>query len=212
MYKDVTGIILSGGKSSRMGVNKSLLKVGEITIIERVRNFMQSMFGELILITNEPVDYKFLNIPIYEDLFKHKGPLAGIHSGLTHSSTEENFIISCDLPFITEETIKYIVEFKTEKIITVAKADGYIQQLAGKYSKECVYEAEKILNDQQRAERECGKQKKKNISALKLINRIGAEIISAESLQFYKEEIFFNMNDFKDYKLLLKKLSDAKHK
>ncbi len=122
MYKDVTGIILSGGKSSRMGVNKSLLKVGEITIVERMSDLMQSLFREVILITNDPADYKFLNIPIFEDLFKQKGPLAGIHSGLTHSSTEENFIISCDLPFITEKMIKYIVDFKTEKLITDCKS------------------------------------------------------------------------------------------
>ena len=146
MYNDVTGIILSCGKGSRMGGNKSLLKIGEMTIIERVRDLMQSLFKEVILITNDSADYKFLNIPLFEDLFKHKGPLAGIHSGLTHSSTEQNFIISCDLPFITKEMIKYIVDYKTKKLITIAKADGYIQQLAGKYSKECAYEAEQFLN------------------------------------------------------------------
>ena len=212
MYNDVTGIILSGGKSSRMGENKALLKVGELTIIERVRNLMQSIFSEVILITNDPADYKFLNIQIFEDVFNHKGPLAGIHSGLTHSSTENNFIISCDLPFITAEMIKYIVDYKTKKLITIAKADGYIQQLAGKYSKECAYEAEKILNKVLSKKKEDNKKKNKSISALKLIEKIGAEIISIESLPFYDEKIFFNVNDAEDYKLLLKKLNVAKHK
>jgi len=209
MYKDVTGIILSGGKSSRMDGNKSLLKIGELTIIERVRDLMKSIFDKVILITNDPADYKFLNIPIFEDIFKHKGPLAGIHSGLTHSSSEKNFIISCDLPFITPEMIKYLVDFKTEKLITVVKADGYIQQLVSKYAKECVYEAEKILNEQVSAKAKGINPKKKNISALKLINRVGAEIISAESLPFHKKEIFFNMNDVADYKFLLKKMNLA---
>lgn len=212
MYKDVTGIILSGGKSSRMGGNKSLLKFEDQTIIERVRDLMKSLFNEVILITNDPADYKFLSIPIFEDLFKQKGPLAGIHSGLTHSSSEKNFIISCDLPFITPEMIKYLVDFRTEKLITVAKATGHIQQLAGKYSKESVYEAEKILNDQLSGEAKGGNQTKKDISALKLIERVGAEIISAESLPFYKKELFFNMNDVEDYNLLLKKLSLAENK
>jgi molybdopterin-guanine dinucleotide biosynthesis protein A len=212
MYNDVTGIILSGGKSSRMGVNKSLLKVGEITIIERMRDLMQGIFSEVILTTNDPADYKFLNIPIFEDLFKQKGPLAGIHSGLTHSSTEENFIISCDLPFITTEMIKYIVNIKTEKLITVAKADGYIQQLAGKYAKECASKAEKILNEQLSKEIGTSKQKNKNISVLKLIEIVGAEIILAESLPFYKDEIFFNMNDVEDYNLLLKKINQTVNK
>ena len=160
MYNDVTGVILSGGTSSRMGVNKSLLKVGEITIIERMRDLMQCLFKVVILITNDPADYKFLNIPIFEDLFKRKGPLAGIHSGLTHSSTENNFIISCDLPFITAEMIKYIVDYKTEKLITVTKADGYIQQLAGRYSKECAIEAENFLNDQLSAEQKASNKRK----------------------------------------------------
>ncbi len=208
MYKNVTGIILSGGKSSRMGSNKSLLKIGELTIIEKVRDLMQSIFSEVILITNDPADYNFLNIPIFEDMFKRKGPLAGIHSGLTHSSSEKNFIISCDLPFIIKEMIKYLVDFKTEKLITVAKSNGYIQQLAGRYAKECAYEAEKILSDQLNAEEKGINQTKKNISALKLIEQVGAEIIPAESLPFYKEEIFFNMNDVEDYKLLLNKLID----
>ncbi len=206
MYKDITGIILSGGKSSRMGVNKSLLKVGEKTIIERMRDLMQSLFKVVILITNESADYKFLNIPIFEDLFKQKGPLGGIHSGLTHSSTESNFIISCDLPFITKEMIKYIVDFKTEKLLTIVKADGYLQQLAGKYSKDCVYEAEKILKDELSSEKKDVIQKNRNISVLELIDKIGAEIISAESIPFYKKEIFFNMNDVEDYNLMLEKL------
>jgi len=207
MYKDVTGIILSGGKSSRMRENKSLLKIGERTIIERVWDLMKSLFNEVILITNVAADYKFLNIPIFEDIFKHKGPLAGIHSGLIHSSSSQNFIISCDLPFITPEIIKYLVDYKTEKLITVAKADGYIQQLAGKYSKGTIYEAEKILNEQLNAETKGSIQKNKNISALKLIERVGTEIISAESLPFYKKELFFNMNDVDDYSLLLKRLN-----
>ena len=101
--------------------------------------------------------------------------------------------------------IKYLIDFKTEKLITVAKAAGYIQQLAGKYSKECVYDTEKILNEQQSAEAKSSNQTRKDISVLKLINKVGAEIIFAESLPFYKEEIFFNMNNVEDYNLLLKK-------
>ena len=93
------------------------------------------------------------------------------------------------------------------KLITIAKAAGYIQQLAGKYSKECVYKAEKVLNDQLSVEAKGGNQTKKDISVLKLIERVGTEIIFAESLPFYKEEIFFNMNDVEDYKFLLKRLN-----
>jgi len=211
MHNPVTAIILSGGKSSRMGRNKALLKIGNKTIIERVRDQMQHLFNEVLLITNTPDEYKFLNLPIYEDIYKHKGPLAGIHSGLLNSSTDTNFIISCDLPLITKEMIEYLVEFKTNKLITVARADGYIQQLAGKYSKDCLKTAEEILEEQLNIENRNTEQKKRGCNVLRLINRIGAEIIAAESLPFYNDDLYFNVNKTADYDLLVKKFSSVEH-
>jgi molybdopterin-guanine dinucleotide biosynthesis protein A len=192
-----------------MGRNKALLKIGNKTIIERVRDQMQQIFKDVILITNTPDEYKFLDLPIYEDIYKHKGPLAGIHSGLLNSLTETNFIISCDIPLITIEMIEYLVGFKTNKLITVAQADGYIQQLAGKYSKDCLNTAEEILEEQLNIENRNTEQKKRGCNVLRLINRIGAEIISAESLPFYNKDLFFNVNKSADYNLLVKKISSA---
>ena len=207
MYDDITAVILSGGKSLRMGANKSFLKIGDKTIIERLRDLLQSMFNDVILITNEPDDYKFLGLPIYEDIFRHRGPLAGIHSGLKHSKTNLNFIISCDLPLMTVEMINYLIDYKTDKLITVAKADGFIQQLAGKYSKECLSPAEKILNEVVNNENRDVVQKKRKCNVLSLMDLVGAEIISVESLPFYNEDLYFNMNHTEDYNLLLNKLS-----
>lgn len=209
MHNTVTAIILSGGKSFRMGRNKALLKIGNKTIIEGVRDQMQQIFKDVLLITNTPDEYKFLDLPIYEDVYKHKGPLAGIHSGLLNSSTETNFIISCDLPLITKEMIEYLVEFKTNKLITVAQADGYIQQLAGKYSKNCLNTVEEILEEQLNIENRNTEQNKRGCNVLKLINRLGAEIISAESLPFYNEDLYFNVNKIADYDLLVKKFNSS---
>jgi molybdopterin-guanine dinucleotide biosynthesis protein A len=206
MYKDITGIILSGGKSSRMGRNKSFLKVGDKTIIERVRDLLQGIFQDVILITNDPDEYKFLGLPMFEDVYKHKGPLAGIHSGLMHSTTESNFIISCDIPFMTEKMIKYLVDYKTSELITIAKADGFIQQLAGKYSQACLSNAEKILDELLEDKQREDVQRKRRCNVLKLIDRIGAEIIDAEKLPFYKKDLYFNMNKTEDYELFLQKL------
>ena len=209
MYDDITAVILSGGKSIRMGTNKSFLKIGDKTIIEKLRDLLQSMFKDVILITNEPDDYKFLGLPIYEDIFRYRGPLAGIHSGLKHSKTNLNFIISCDLPFMTKQMINYLIQYKTNELITVAKTDGFIQQLAGKYSKECLSPAEKILKEVVNSENRDMVQKKRKCNVLSLIDVVGAEIIPAESLPFYNEDLYFNMNRTEDYNLLLKKISLA---
>ena len=207
MYDDITGIILSGGKSTRMGENKSLMKIGNKTIIEHVKDLMQSLFSKIILITNDPDEYAFLNLEMYKDIYFRMGPLAGIHSCLTHSSTDKNFIISCDIPLMTQEMIKYLLDYKTNKPITIAKADGFIQQLCGVYYKSCLPHAENILSSNKNAEGRNEEQKERGCKVLGLIDIVGAEIIEAESLPFYKKDMFFNMNKRSDYESILSKMT-----
>lgn len=197
MYSDITGIILAGGKSSRMGLNKSFLKIGDETIIERITNLMRSIFKDVIIITNSPKEYTFLQIPLYEDIYKWKGPLAGIHSGLTHSSTEINFIISCDVPLMTKDMIEYIVEFKSNKPIMFCEAAGYHQPLAGIYKREIIKEIESIICNDQVSDK----------SFHHFLKNVNAEIIHLENLSFYNDDIFFNMNKKEDYEELLKSLN-----
>jgi len=99
-----------------------------------------------------------------------------------------------------------LIDYKTNKLITVAKADGFIQQLAGKYSKQCLSPSEKILQEVVNNENRDAVQKKRKCNVLSLIDTVGAEIISAESLPFYNEDLYFNMNRTEDYNLLLNKL------
>ena len=161
-----------------MGENKALLKIEDKTIIEHTVELMKSIFTTVLLITNTPGEYEFLNIPIHEDVFKEKGPLAGIHSGLVNSKTEKNFIISCDLPLMGKEVVEYIIKLKTEKSITLCKADGYIQQLAGVYSKSLLPIIENILTAEKRH------------SVYSLLDKVDSEIIEIEKLAFYKKISF----------------------
>lgn len=206
MYNDITGIILSGGKSKRMGVNKSLLKVGNKAIIEIVQDKISKLFKELLVITNEPELYQFLNLEIYKDIFQGKGPLAGIHSGLVHSKTQKSFIISCDMPLITVDMINTIINYKKDSSITIAKDDGYIQQLCGVYDKCCIPEAGKLLEESLGDENRNTQQEKRGCKVLQLIKEVGAEILDAEALPSYDKDLFFNMNTMDDFTYVKKKL------
>lgn len=188
IYSNITGIILAGGKSTRMGENKSLLILNGKTVIERVVDLMKSTFREVIIITNTPNEYDFISIPKYKDIFEYRGPLAGIHSGLTNSITEQNFVISCDIPLMEKSMIEYIVDFKTEKPITVCRADGFVQQLVGLYSNSVLKTICNLLTN-----------KDQNSSVLSLLDKVGPEIINVENLDIYKEHMFFNMNRPEDY-------------
>mgnify|MGYP005832398511 CR=1 FL=1 len=204
MYEDITGIILSGGKSTRMGQNKSFLKIGEKYIIEHITNLMKSIFSKVLLITNEPELYDFLQVEIYTDIFKNVGPLAGIHSGLVHSKTEKNFIISCDIPLMNKEMISSIIEFPSDALITLPKADGYIQQLCGVYNKELIPLIEKIISSDTKKENRNDSQAKRNCKIHNLIESLPTKIIeNPENLKGYHDNIFLNMNKPEDYNHIL---------
>jgi molybdenum cofactor guanylyltransferase len=195
MYNDITGIILAGGKSTRMGTNKSLLRIGGITIIERVVNLMKGLFQEVLLITNQPEEYSFLKLMMLEDIHKNRGPLAGIHSALVHTATEKNFIISCDMPLMTAEVIKYLVDYPTKKPITITRADNFIQQLCGLYSKSLVPFIEEIIGINNPGDERNPDQGKRGCSVLELVKNVPAEIIDIEKeYGDYKPGTFYNMN------------------
>ena len=203
MYSDITGVILAGGKSSRMGVNKSFLKLGNQTIIERIAELMKSIFSEVLIITNTPDEYKFLNLPLYEDIYKWKGPLAGIHSALTHSQTEKIFVLSCDVPLMSKKMIEYIIEYKSDKPIVFCEAAGYHQPLVGVYSKNILSEIENIISNNEMSDK----------SFHQYLNSVTAQIIHPEQLSFYKNEIFTNVNNPEDMLLAQTILSmDGKYR
>lgn len=194
MYTDITGIILAGGKSTRMGENKSFLKIDGITVIERVIKLMSSIFNDVILITNTPKEYEFVDITMYKDIFEYKGPLAGIHSGLSNTTTEENFIISCDMPLINPEMINHVVNYKSNKLIRIGRANNHAQTLFGMYSKNILSYLEKILDQNNR------KSIKQNIfSVFRLLDKVDHEIIDLEACEGYTEHLFYNMNRPEDY-------------
>lgn len=204
MYDTITGIILSGGKSKRMGVNKSFLKIGEQTIIERTSELMKGLFHRVLLITNTPDEYKFLGLEIFEDVYKNVGPLAGIHSGLFHSAADKIFVISCDMPFVDKGVINFIINYKTDRLITITKADGFIQQLCGLYSKKVLPEIEKLIKDKGIIA-ETMQQNKCGCKVLQLIQNIDAEIIDiANEYSEYKDGMFLNMNRPDDYEKVKK--------
>lgn len=194
MHKDITGIILSGGKSLRMGVNKSLLKIGDKTAIEIISNLMESIFEKNILSTNSPDEYDFLKLPMVKDIYENCGPLGGIHAALIQSKAERIFVISCDVPMMSKEMIEYFVDHKTDKHILISRAAGYLQPLVGVYHKRLLPEIEKIL-----AVKSNEDNKPSHKSLHKLIESVETEIIDPTSLPFYSDELFFNLNNKEDY-------------
>jgi len=205
MYKNYTAIILSGGKSSRMGTNKSKLKINGTALIGRTIKLCKSLFAEIIIITNDAGEYKDLDVKCYKDIYPNLGPLSGIHSGLINSKTENNFIISCDMPFVNKEVIEFLLESNSSKKIILPKIKNKIISMCGIYKKSCMQKAERLL---QKAKLESTEKGKTKIKLFYLINAVDADIIDVEQQSFYYKDLFFNMNTLEDYEYAKEKLSE----
>jgi len=135
---DVTGVILAGGKSTRYGKNKAFQTINGIPLIEKVLSVMESLFEELIIITNVPHTYSHLEFPVYEDLIAGLGPLGGIFTGLTAVSKEAAFFVACDMPSLNARLLRYMVECKEGFDAVVPRIAGQMEALHALYRTSCI--------------------------------------------------------------------------
>jgi molybdopterin-guanine dinucleotide biosynthesis protein A len=105
-FNEVTAIVLAGGKSSRMGgIDKSMLDVNGVPMIQYISGQLKELFGEVIIGASDTKKYTFLGLDVGPDVVPGKGPLMGIYSCLRASSNDLNFIMACDIPEIDEAFI-----------------------------------------------------------------------------------------------------------
>ncbi|HEM56028.1 MAG TPA: formate dehydrogenase accessory sulfurtransferase FdhD [Thermodesulfobium narugense] len=130
--------ILSGGKSSRMGQEKSLVEFDGKTMIERIIEELSSISDDIFLITNKEDLYSFLNLEKFPDIYKDSGPLAGIHSALKHSKNQKVLILSCDMPFVNKNFALYLFDQSTDYDVTVPVYRGSYEPLFAIYDKKIV--------------------------------------------------------------------------
>lgn len=102
----LTGLILAGGPSSRMGRPKALLPFGGELLIERQVRLLRPLCAELIIATNEPEVYAFLGLPMVADAEPGQGPLAGLEAGLAAATQPLLLGVACDMPFLTEPLVR----------------------------------------------------------------------------------------------------------
>ena len=146
--KDCSAVILAGGKNSRYGgFHKAFLRFENEFLIQRDLNLLSSLFDEVIIVTNQIEMFTQFDVPVFPDIFKERGPLAGIHSALTHINTEAAFIVGCDMPFLNKELIQKVYRsFKSSpKDFCIPSHKGMIEPLHGIYSKKSFLTLENFL-------------------------------------------------------------------
>ncbi|MDP3731827.1 MAG: molybdenum cofactor guanylyltransferase, partial [Candidatus Omnitrophota bacterium] len=122
------------------------LKIGNQPLIKRQIELLKKIFKKIIIVTNSLPKYRgYKGIKIISDLIPHRGPLGGIYSGLMASSSFYNFTLACDMPFINQALIRYIIRNRDNYDIVIPKIDKKYHPLFGVYSKNCIPVIEKAL-------------------------------------------------------------------
>lgn len=144
----MTGIILAGGKSRRMGFNKAFIDIGGRPIIHRTVGLFKELFDEIIMVANDPAGYEELNVPVIADMIKGAGSLGGIYTGLFHSVSEYNFVVACDMPFLDKEVISKVIKLSEGWNATVPFIMNRYHPLHAVYSKKCIKPIEEMIKSQ----------------------------------------------------------------
>lgn len=141
----MTGVILAGGESTRMGKNKAFIEINGRRIIDRTVSLFKEIFDDVLLVTNTPLDYLELNVRIVTDLIPGKGSLGGIYTGLFFSSSPKAFFVACDMPFLDKRVIQYFLSLTQAADIVVQKTKDYWEPLHAIYPRTLLKPVERML-------------------------------------------------------------------
>jgi len=176
---NITGIVIAGGKSSRMGTNKALLEYRGKRLIDNAIQILQHHTQNILISSNEIIPN--ISFPFNEDEFIEIGPMGGLYSCLKASKTELNLIIPCDVPNIKPSFYKLLMENSDGFDAIIPRLpDGKLEPLIACYKKsilpiikECIYQ--------------------KDYKMVRLLEKLNVKYIEVESTESFK-----NINSPKD--------------
>lgn len=143
---NLTGIILAGGKNTRMGTNKAFLEINGTRLMDKTLDIYRQLFDEIIIVTNDPLSYlEFAEAAIVTDIYKGKGPLGGIYSGLFYTKTPHAFACPCDMPYLNKDFIRYLIRHIGQHDIIVPELPEGYQPLHAVYSRNCLPSIQRLL-------------------------------------------------------------------
>jgi molybdopterin-guanine dinucleotide biosynthesis protein A len=163
MLEQATAIILAGGGSRRMGVDKVMLPINNKLMVEAICEQLRGSFSQILISANESEKLAFLGLEIVPDKTPGQGPLMGIASALEASANELNFVVACDIPYIDLRCVRRMLVEADRVDIVVPKhkskskgskaredTDGKYEPLFAIYCKSALEPINEVLSSGQR--------------------------------------------------------------
>ncbi|MDQ0048849.1 molybdopterin-guanine dinucleotide biosynthesis protein A [Paenibacillus polymyxa] len=207
----VTGIIVAGGRSRRMGRDKALLEIDGATMLERMYTTLQQAAQRVVVVTRDDQGYGLSGMETVSDVFPGMGPLSGIHAGLSASNTEWGVVVACDMPFVQPEVLHDLLAVTkkwTELQGTrepalqavIPSMDGRIHPLLAVYHRSVLPSAEECLRSGR-------------LRLTDWLDKLNVRYATVEDLPGVSEDMWhkavFNMNNPQDYQLAIEQLKHS---
>jgi molybdopterin-guanine dinucleotide biosynthesis protein A len=179
----ITGIILAGGQSSRLGTDKAFIKIGKKTLFENIYGLISDYCKEVLISANNHTGYSFHEQRIIPDCITGLGPIGGIYSCLKHSGTENNLVVAVDIPFINKGLIQFLLSNMADaELIIPVSVNGKAEPLCALYNKSVLPYLEKMIA-------------KKDLKVQNLIHYCKSKkLLVSHEQEFYHDRLFNNIN------------------
>ncbi len=190
---DIGSIVLAGGKGLRLGHEKTLETVGNESLIQRVLFSLSFFNSDIIIVTaakqSLPQFFDNPKLRVVTYAYPGKGPLGGIYTGLAASDSFHNLVVACDMPFLNQALLDYMIQISTNFDVVVPRVGDMIEPLHAVYSKDCLAPIECLI-------------KQGGLSIRKLFTSVRVRYVKAAEINRFDPEhlSFFNINTKADLK------------
>lgn len=188
----MTGIVLAGGLSTRLGRDKAFIRLNSATLLEMVMSTLKNVVERIIVVVNEPEKFEHFisaDTRVLTDRVPHQGPLGGILTGLEVSPDFHNLVVSCDAPFVKKDLISFLVSQADNFDIVVPRINSHLEPLLAVYSRNCIRYASESLE-------------KKDFRIISFFPKVKVKYVEADVLRENDPELlsFFNINTEEELK------------
>ena len=143
--RELTGVLLAGGKSRRMGIDKRFLKFGGETLLQRALRIYESLFAEIVIVVAQSMtELSHIRHRVVADLITDCAALGGLYTGLSVASHSRVFAAACDMPFLNPAVIGHLLQYSEADVVMPHLGTGP-QPMHAVYSKACLPYFEQML-------------------------------------------------------------------
>lgn len=184
----ITGILLAGGMSSRMGREKGSMLIGKRMMYEYPLRVLESVCDEVLISSCQPFPAQHTH-PTVCDQIKGIGPMGGIHTCLEHSSTDLNIVLSYDMPMVNEGLLRYLISRSQGwDLVVPAMRPDQVEPLCALYRKSISGVLKELIKEKRYAVRQA-------------LPKVASLVLNIQTdMAFYHPDLFLNINSLEDLK------------